>query len=352
MAAKEGAVEERRAGQGSEAAQDAARARPEEALLDVKSEVARKVIAAMEQGETPWQKPWSAQAMRPRNPVTGNSYRGINRLLLSLAGGNGLWVTYQQAQSMGWQVRKGEKGTMIVKVVDLGAERATKEQADNAAADQDRGKDGHGARRNVILKRYHVFGAHQMDGMPDLAPPGEPEFDPIEKAESIVAAMVEKTGLRVLYGKKEACYVPATDQIHLPARKSFRSAYDLASVQMHELGHSTLSEKRMARRDALGKRWGDEAYAVEELRAELCSAILSAELGIEMTDGQREKHLANHAAYLQSWIKALSSDSMAIFTAAKDAEKMAEYILGIERQHTAMKDHAEWVAEYDAAPAR
>lgn len=290
--------------------------------------------------------------MRPRNPVTGNSYRGINRVLLSLAGGNGLWVTFQQARAQGWQVRKGEKGTMIVKVVDLDAERAGKGATSAGGSQPETGATEQAGRRNVILKRYYVFGAHQIDGMPDLSPPSEPEFDPIEKAESIMAAMVEKTGLRVFYGKKEACYVPATDQVHLPAKKSFRSAYDLAAVQMHEVGHSTLSEKRLARRDALGKRWGDEAYAVEELRAEICSAILSAELGIEMTEAQRENHLANHAAYLQSWIKVLGSDSMAIFTAAKDAEKMAEYIFGIERQHTAMKEHAEWVAEYEAAPAR
>jgi antirestriction protein ArdC len=322
--------------------------RTEDARLDVKSEVARQVIAAMEKGETPWQKPWSSQAMRPRNLVTGNAYRGINRVLLSLAGGNGLWVTYQQAKAQGWQVRKGEKGTMIAKVVELGDVKAKSEQASS----KDKDAKPEPARRNVILKRYYVFGSHQIEGMPELEPPGERDFDPIAKAESTVEAMQERTGLRVFYGKDEACYVPAMDAVHLSAKKSFRSPCDLAATQMHELGHSTLSETWLARRDAVGKRWGDEAYAVEELRAELCSAILSAELGIEMTPQQREKHLANHAAYLQSWIKALRSDSMAIFTAARDAEKMAEYILGVERQHTAMKEHDEWVAHYDRAPTK
>ena len=354
MAAKEQVAEER---QDQQAPRAQPPGRPEEAWLDVKSEVARTLIAAMEKGETPWQKPWSSQAMRPRNSVTGNGYRGINRILLSLAGGPGLFVTYQQAKSMGWQVRAGAKGTMIVKVVDLDADGAksdgAKQEPPAGRSDQrpERGAEQSG-RRNVILKRYYVFGAHQIDGMPELAPPSEPEFDPIDKAESIMKAMQERTGLKVLYGKKAACYVPALDEIHLPAKKSFRSAYDLASVQMHELGHSTLSDNRLARRDALGKRWGGQAYAIEELRAEISSAILSAELGIEMTDAQREKHMANHASYLQSWIKAIRNDPMAIFTAARDAEKMAEYILGIERQHTAMKGHTEWVAEYDATPAR
>lgn len=290
--------------------------------------------------------------MRPRNPVTGNGYKGINRILLSLAGGNGLWVTYRQAQTMGWQVRKGEKGTMIVKVVDLNREREGQDQVGAQRGARAQPSDAQKTGRNIILRRYFVFGSHQIDGMPDLEPAGEPAFDPIAKAEAIMAAMQERTGLKVLYGKKEACYVPAMDEIHLPAKKSFRSAYDLASVQMHELAHSSLAKHRLDRRDALAKRWGDEAYSLEELRAEISSAILAAEMGIEMTERQRAKHMANHAAYLQRWIKALTKDPSAIFAAAKDAERISEYVLGIERQATAMAEHQEWVAEYDSAPAR
>lgn len=345
MSAKERIAEEHRGAEQPE------QERPQDAWLDVKSEVTKKLIAAMEQGETPWQKPWSSQALCPRNPVTGNRYGGINRLLLSLVGGNGLFVTYQQAKAQGWQVRKGEKGTMIVKVVDLDAERLRSGGAVGAReGEREQGKER--GRRNVILKRYYVFGSHQIDGMPDLAPSGELDFHPVEKAESILSALQEKTGLRILHGKREACYVPAMDEIHLPNKKSFKSVYDYYATAMHEVSHCTLSPKRLDRRDAIAKRWGDQAYQLEELRAEISSAILSAELGIEMTEAQRAKHLSNHAAYLQSWIKALSSDSMAIFTAAKDAEKMADYVLGIERQHTAMKEHAEWVAEYDAAATR
>lgn len=350
MAAKEKTAEERQAD-----AQPVADAKPEAGWVDVKSEVARKLIDAMEKGETPWQKPWSSQAMQPRNPVTGNGYRGINRLLLSLAGGNGLWVTYQQAQAQGWQVRKGEKGTMIIKVVDL--DQQPKQHGDGSAArergDKEKGekRSGH---RNVILRRYYVFGAHQIDGMPDLEPPGELDFHPVEKAEAILAAMQELTGLKVAYGKHEACYVPALDEVRLPAKKSFKSVYDLYSVAMHECSHATLHAKRLNRTDALGKRWGDEAYSLEELRAEISSAILASTLGIAATEAQSKKHFANHVGYLQSWIKAIRKDPMAIFSAAKDAEQMAEYIMEVERKKTALNQHAEWIREYElsASPAR
>ena len=99
----------------NDAAQEAALPR-----IDVKSEVARTLIDAMERGDTPWQKPWSAQALRPTNPTSDNGYRGINRLLLALSGrADPRWMTYQQAQAKGWQVRRGEKGTAIVKLVEL-----------------------------------------------------------------------------------------------------------------------------------------------------------------------------------------------------------------------------------------
>ena len=342
MAAKERIAEDRQA-----EAQLVADAKPEAGWADVKSEVARKLIDAMEKGETPWQKPWSSQAMQPRNQVTGNGYRGINRILLSLEGGNGLWVTYQQAQAQGWQVRKGETGTMIVKVVDLDQQPKQKGEA----AGGDRGEKEKGAKRsvhrNVILRRYYVFGAHQVDGMPEPEQPGELDFHPVEKAEAILSAMQELTGLKINYGKHEACYVPALDEVRLPAKKSFKSVYDLYSVAMHECSHATLHAKRLNRTDALGKRWGDEAYSLEELRAEISSAILASTLGIEATEEQRNKHFANHVGYLQSWIKAIRKDPMAIFSAAKDAEQMAEYVIGLERQQAGMMEHKEWIAEFE-----
>jgi len=347
MAAKERTADDRQQEQTSQEA--VAGAGGEGAWRDVKSDVARTLVEAMEKGETPWQKPWSSQSMRPRNPVTGNAYKGINRILLSLAGGNGLWVTYRQAQAQGWQVRKGEKGTMIVKVVDLDQQRGQEAGHGGAGQAADKAKD---SRRNVILRRYFVFGAHQIEGMPELEPAGELDFHPVDKAEAVLKAMKERTGLKIKHGGNEACYVPAMDEIRLPTKKAFKSVYDYYAVALHECAHSSLAKHRLDRRDALGKRWGDEAYALEELRAEIASAIMASDMGIQMDEKQRAKHMASHAGYLQSWIKALTKDPSAIFSAAKDAERITEYIMGLERQATAMEEHKGWVAEYDAAPAR
>lgn len=309
--------------------------------IDVKSEVARTLIDAMERGDTPWQKPWSAQALRPTNPTSGNGYRGINRLLLALSGRDDpRWMTYQQAQAKGWQVRRGEKGTAIVKLVELTPREAAAESSTGGA---EGGPAEKSQRRAFALKRYTVFNAQQIDGVPKLEAAAALEFNPIERAEAVMAALQEQTGLVVAHGGAQACYLPALDEVRLPQKKSFHSVYDYYATAMHEGAHSTLHQKRLDRKNALGKKWGDEAYAVEELRAEICSAILASETGVPIN----QAHIDNHAAYLKSWLRVVAADPMAIFSAAKDAEAMAGYMLGLERQRTAMDPHKGWVEEYD-----
>ncbi len=333
--------------------------------IDVKSEVARTLIAAMEAGETPWQKPWAAQSLRPVNATTGNGYRGVNRLLLALStrcdpegSADPRWSTYQQAQANGWQVRRGEKGTPIVKVVEVergggegpeaggsGGSNGLASGSEGGAGAGSGGADRERQGKAFALRRYVVFNAQQMDGVPELEAPTEKPFDPVARAEAVIQALKEKTGLLVVHGGDQACYVPSLDEIRLPTKKSFASVYDYYATAMHEGAHSTLHKKRMDRQEAIAKRWGDEAYAVEELRAEICSAIMAAETGVPM--GQA--HIDNHRAYLQHWCRVVSADPMAIFSAAKDAELMAEYMLGLEKQMAAMDVHREWIQDYDQA---
>lgn len=306
---------------------------------DVKSEIARTLIEAMARGETPWQKPWNAQTLRPTNPTSGNGYRGINRLLLAMSGRDDpRWMTYQQAQANKWQVRRGEKGMAIVKLVEL-----SPNQGAEAGVDAESRQEAGGLRRAFALRRYTVFNAQQIEGVPELEAPAPLEFDPVERAESVMAALQEKTGLVVVHKCAHACYIPDLDEIRLPPKKKFNSVYDYYVTAMHEGAHSTLHAKRLDRKEALSKKWGDEAYAVEELRAEICSAILAAETGVPMS----QAHIDNHAAYLQSWLKVVAADPMAIFSAARDAEHMAGYMLDLEKQRTAIGQHQEWIAGYD-----
>ena len=328
-------------------------------LIDVRSEVARTLIAAMEAGATPWQKPWAAAALKPVNATTGNAYRGANRLLLALAAktdadgrADPRWATYQQAKANGWQVRRGEKGTPIVKVVELPRTDARELGAGGATgsgANVVGGKDVPDQERKAFtLRRYMIFNAQQMDGPPQLEAPAPLDFNPVERAEAVMQALMEKTGLLVVHGGDQACYVPALDEVRLPPKKSFASVYDYYATALHEGAHSTLHKKRMDRQEAIAKRWGDQAYALEELRAEICSAILAAETGVPV--GQA--HVENHAAYLRHWLDAVVQDPMALFSAAKDAERMAEYMLGLEKQMGALEVHKDWIHDYEQAMGR
>jgi antirestriction protein ArdC len=342
--------------------------------IDVKSQVAKTLIEAMERGDTPWQKPWMAQCLRPINPTTNNGYRGINRVLLSLSGrSSNLWMTYQQAAANGWSVRKGEKGTMIVKVVEFekhargglegggGGAESGGGTSSGSHGGNGGGQGGHGDsgskdhgdkdRKAVALRRYFVFNAEQIEGMPqpEAEAANGQSFDVVEKAESVIQAMKERTGLMVIHGGDKAFYSPKLDEVRIPAKRSFRSEYDYFSTIFHEFSHSTLHEKRLNRTNAIGQKWGDSAYALEELRAEIASAILSDSTGLSArcSPESMKAHVDNHSAYLRSWIRAIEKDPMAIFSAAKDAEHMAEYVLSQERQMTAMAPHKEWVAEYE-----
>ena len=326
--------------------------------FNVKQQVALTLIEAMEKGDTPWQRPWDVQSgssLNARNPTTGNAYRGVNRILLAIAGagyGSNLWLTYQQAAAKGWQVRKGQKGTMIVKVVDFERNQAGGD-ARPAAANEGGGASGakEGEQEQAMgkaLRRYWVFNAEQIEGMPQPEEKAERDFEPVERAEAVMQALIEKTGLMVIHGGNKACYVPAHDEIRLPPKKSFHTAYDLWATKLHEAAHSTMAVHRLNRTEAYAKRWGDSAYALEELTAEIASAILASETGVPMC--QDPKHIKNHASYLSNWIKAIQNDPMAIFTAAKNADRICEYMLGLERQMTALAPHKAWIEEYQRTP--
>lgn len=106
-------------------------------------------------------------------------------------------------------------------------------------------------------------------------------------------------------------------------------------------------------------RLADSALFKLSRGAALCGApseagdkerILAAETGVPMS--QDPAHLQAHAGYLRSWVKAIRSDPMAIFTAAKAADRIQGYMLAMEREWAAAGKHADWVADYDAGLAR
>lgn len=303
-------------GRRSRAARSAVRGNGSRASLY--DEVTATIIGQLEEGVFPWVRPWSkakASLGLPRNAVTKRAYSGINILVLwgaVIEGGypSQDWLTFRQAQAAGGCVRKGERGRTV-----FYADRFTPKDADNGQG-REQGESGEEVRSIPFLKRFTVFNAAQCDGLPEglvTEPAPLPERKLHRAAEDLIAA----TGADFRIGGAKAFYSPSADFVMVPPQPAFNHQIDYYRTALHELGHWTGHGSRLGR-DQTG-RFGSAPYAREELVAEMASAFLCAALGIEPT--------VRHADYLGSWLEVLRTDNRAIFRAASQASKAAEFLL-------------------------
>ena len=296
---------------------------------DFYKEVAEKLIDQLQKGTAPWQRPWEVvQGGLPRNPTTGEEYHGGNVVNLLMQGyQDPRWMTFRQAGEIGARVRKGEHGTRII---------YWRFEGKQPVLDED-GKpkldaNGKQIKEEVRLERprpfiSYVFNAEQMEGLPPLEKTPEHSWTPVEKAEELLA----KSGARIEHrSQSKAYYTPSTDTITLPLKEQFKDQEGYYSTALHELGHWTGHESRLDR--DIHHPFGSEAYAREELRAEIAGMMLSMETGIPNLG------MENHAAYVQSWIKALREDPKEIFRASADAGKIFEYVMGLDREQEQGKE--------------
>ncbi len=303
-------------------------------------EVTDRIVSALEDGRKPWVRPWDENAcggpQGPFNPTTGKRYHGINVLLLGMdlrafETGDPRWCTYQQASEAGWQIRKGEKSTGIFFFKPLQVEDKDAEPSE----------DGPGSRMIGMLRSYSVFHSSQIDGIPPYVAPSVEEA-PWTRPEA-ANIILNNSGAVVRIGGDRAFYSPSTDHIQLPPEHAFRGAPEWSATALHELAHWTGHPTRLNR--DLQHKFGSSAYAMEELRAELSSAFVGAELGLP-TD------IPQHASYIGSWIKALKNDKREVFRAAADAQKIADMQLGFHPDYAASLEPEEVPKALDlVAPA-
>ena len=288
-------------------------------------EVTDRIVEMIEAGTAPWQRPWDrarhpgAPAF-PVNAATGHTYRGVNVLLLGAdprTADDPRWCGYEQAKARGWQVRAGARGATIYFF-----KRLAIPAAGEADAEPPPDEDGRPLGRTVpLLRRHTVFHAAQIEGIPALEEaygPAAAVPDHVWAAEDRLERLLHRSGARIVHGRGGPYYDPVEDCIALPPRQRFPSAAAFFGVAFHELAHWAGHETRLNR--PFARRRDAPEYAREELRAELASAFLGAELGIR-------HDLASHAAYLDAYLELLRQDHREIFRAARDAQAIADLIL-------------------------
>jgi antirestriction protein ArdC len=284
---------------------------------DIYQEITDKVIAAIEQGAGTWEMPWiaAARAGNAMNATTGKAYRGINIISLGMtAAGCGYernhWASYQQWTTAGAQVRKGERGALVVY---YGSTTVRDPSAPSGDDDSER--------TVRFLKHSHVFNVAQVDNAKP-APAGQrPNL-----AERIAAAeqFATASGATIRYGFDRAFYQPGSDYIAMPDFDQFRGTDGRDATEaaygtlFHELTHWTAAPSRCNRN--LTGRFGDEAYAAEELIAEMGAAFVCGALQIT------PEFRRDHAAYIANWLRVLKNDKRAIFTAASKASDAVDYL--------------------------
>lgn len=273
-------------------------------------DVTNRIVQAIETGAARpdgWKMPWhTAGGGRPVNVLTGRTYTGVNTLNLWMdmqqkGYASPVWGTLRQWNEAGAKVRRGERSSLVVFWKDLPKK-----------ADGDE-EDGN---RRFVLKTSYAFNAAQVEGYEQPEPVATPHTP------TAAQALVDAAGIDVQFGGGRAYYHQTLDYVAMPRRADFFTDAGFQSTLLHEAAHWTGHHKRLARE--FGKRFGDQAYAFEELVAELAAAFLCADLGV--SNEPRD----DHASYVANWLRVLKSDPRAIFTAASQASKAAEFLLAFQ----------------------
>lgn len=289
--------------------------------FDLHAEITNRIVEAIETGPGDFILPWHRASAThvPKNATTGKAYRGVNILSLWITAEargyqNAGWATFKQWSEAGAHVRKGEKGTPIVfyKMLDK------VDESDDAGQSEER--------RIPFARASWVFNVDQVDGYvaPDAEPREPTVFAPITRAQDLIAA----TGARIDFGGSRAFYRPSEDRIQIPLAGDFIGSPTATAQEtfymtiLHELAHWTGAEHRLNR--IKGKRFADRDYCFEELIAEMSAAFSCARLGIATTPR------ADHAHYIDQYLRLMKADKRAIFAAATAAGAATDFIMAFE----------------------
>lgn len=281
--------------------------------INVYDMVTTRIIAELEDGIIPWEKPWTGVRSGAYNRVSKRPYSLLNQMLLKHTGE---YATYKQWQDLGGQVKKGEKSEIVVFWKIFETEETNKDTGEKET------------KKIPLLRYYNVFHISQVEGVEPLKPEQlNDEVEPIEEADKIITDYITREHIEFTECRSnEAYYSPSSDRVVVPMKGQYKVINEYYSTTFHELTHSTGHKSRLNRLETGAvAAFGGTEYSKEELVAEIGSASLMNLLGIETV-----KTFRNSAAYIQSWLQVLRNDNKFIVSASSKAEKAVNYILAAE----------------------
>ena len=288
-----------------------------------RNQLAEMFVKSLSEQKLPWYAVWNTYPQQ--NAVTAKAYRGINAFLLSMVAeafgyDDPRWCTFNQAKKKGWHIKEGSKGVPVEFWSAINIH--TKEVMDFREAAQ-KIRDGEAKQGDFRYynRNFYVFNAAQIEGIPELKRASHTvDMDLIRRNRD---TLIKNMAVGFDGNGTDCHYSPSKDEIVMPPEGDFRDTYGYMCSFLHEAGHATGAPSR------LGRGFGStkEEYAIEELRAEIASAMTSQQLGIPLTDEQMQRNLDLHKAYIQSWAQAIRDAPKVLFDAIKDAEQISDYLV-------------------------
>lgn len=256
------------------------------AKANVYDMVTNRIIAELEKGKIPWQKPWTGIRSGAYNRITKRPYSLLNQMLLQH---NGEYATFKQWQDLGGHIRKGEKSEIVCfwKIFESKENNPDTEEIE--------------IKKIPLLRYYNVFHISQVEGVEPLTEEQlNDKVEPIEAGDKIITEYIKREHLKFVECKSnQAYYSPSSDTVVVPLKEQCQLINEWYSIAFHEISHSSGHKSRLNRiQTGAISAFGSQDYSKEELVAELSSATLMSVAGLETP-----KTFRNSTAYIQNWLQ-------------------------------------------------
>lgn len=295
----------------------------------VKQQLAERFIHCLDDKKEEWSKNWKIGS-GACNGISNRKYSGLNRFLLTFYSqeekyeGNRFY-TFNQIKEKGYHLEnaKGKGIPVIYPMFNYfkdGATDYSERKLVGVSKKSEIIRSGEATESNFKWAYASVKYVFSEDLVKEIEKdPQQHIYSNDEKFEFLKGFMKE-TGVELYQSKINVrCYYDINKhRIVLPPDNHFFNKEALLSTLAHEIAHST---SKGLEREVTGE-FGSEEYAKEELRAEIASAYICAELGIDTSMNEN-----NNVAYIQSWSTAIKDNYKYLEDAVKDADKICNYVI-------------------------